>query len=125
MEAKEYAAYGALLIGAFVLAWVAMDGAGVLSQPAGSPAVGQDGKLLATEPNARYFAQEAQTVGSECGNLNDPQNLQHLSHHPSQFQACYKAVDPAKFKAAVGKDVSEFIAQGGSSEQDSMAGHHG
>lgn len=67
----------------------------------------------------------AGSVPPECGDINDPKQLQHLSHHPDQFQACYKVVDPVKFKQAVGQDVSVFIAQGGSSGQGSMAGHHG
>ncbi len=65
------------------------------------------------------------SIPPECGDINDPKQLQHLSHHPDQFQACYKVVDPVKFKAAAGRDVSVFIAQGGSSGQVSMAGHHG
>ena len=49
------------------------------------------------------------SIPPECGDINDPANLQHLSHHPEKFQACYKVVDPAKFKAAVGQDVSVFM----------------
>lgn len=48
-------------------------------------------------------------VPSECGDINDPANLQHLSHHPDRFQACYRIVDPVKFKQAVGSDISEFM----------------
>ena|SRR3989338_5108627 len=49
------------------------------------------------------------SIPAECGDINDPANLQHLSHHPDKFQACYKVVDPAKFRAAVGQDVSTFM----------------
>ncbi len=45
---------------------------------------------------------------AECGNINDAKNLQHLSHHPDQFQECYNYVDPVKFKQAVGQDLSNF-----------------
>jgi len=65
-----------------------------------------------------WFGQPAQSgqayslstaqIPSECGDINDVENLQHLSHHPDQFQECYKYVDPQKFKAAVGKDLSYF-----------------
>ncbi len=48
-------------------------------------------------------------IPPECGDINDPANLQHLSHHPDRFQACYRVVDPSKFKAATGQDVSNFI----------------
>ncbi|MEW6035172.1 MAG: hypothetical protein AB1529_01035 [Candidatus Micrarchaeota archaeon] len=44
----------------------------------------------------------------ECGDINDPSNLQHLSHHPDRFQECYKYVNPVKFKQAVGQDLSNF-----------------
>ena len=54
------------------------------------------------------FAAPAQ-IPAKCGNINDPAQLQHLSHHPDQFQECYRVVDPAKFKAAVGQDVSVFM----------------
>jgi hypothetical protein len=48
------------------------------------------------------------TPPAECGDINDPSNLQHLSHHPDRFQECYKYVDPVKFKQAVGQDLSNF-----------------
>lgn len=76
-----------------------------------------------TQQSAQFAAPAS--IPPECGDINDPANLQHLSHHPDQFQACYKVVDSAKFKAAVGQDVSAFINSGGGNQQDSMAGHHG
>ncbi|GEM_PF-1930361 len=116
--------YAALFVGVLVAAWAGLGAIGIGDPPSG-PELGAGGRVAQSAQSRQYYAQLAKQAGSECGDLNDPQNLQHLSHHPSQFQACYKVVDPAKFKAAVGKDVSEFIAQGGSSGQGSMAGHHG
>ena len=64
------------------------------------------------------------SLPAECGDINDVKNLQHLSHHPDQFQECYKFVDAGKFQQAVGQPLSDFMGQG-NSQQDSMAGHHG
>lgn len=64
-------------------------------------------------------AAQAQAVGkaslaqgpapAECGDINDLSNIQHLSHHPDRFQECYRYVDPAKFKAATGEDISSYL----------------
>ena len=70
-------------------------------QPLAGTGLGQAG--------SGYQLQQQVAIPPDCGDINNPQNLQHLSHHPDRFQACYKVVDPAKFKAAVGRDVSEFI----------------
>ncbi|MEM2138364.1 MAG: hypothetical protein QW568_04715 [Candidatus Anstonellaceae archaeon] len=57
-----------------------------------------------------YQLQQAQgPVPSKCGDINDPKNLQHLSHHPDQFQDCYPYVDPGKFQQAVGQPLSNFM----------------
>lgn len=48
-------------------------------------------------------------IPAECGNINDQANIQRLSHHPDQFRRCYRVIDPAKFKAATGQDISDFI----------------
>ena len=76
----------------------------------GMPSAQQTASILAQDAGTggACFSQQAQ-VPPECGDINNPQNLQHLSHHPDRFQACYRIVDPAKFKAAVGGDVTEFI----------------
>lgn len=85
------------LVGAFaVLGWVLY---GAFSSPA-APSSG-----LAALPN--------QAIPSECGDITDNANVQHLSHHPSQFGECIKLVDPAKFKEAVGTDKSAYMSQNG------------
>jgi hypothetical protein len=80
-----------------------------LSRPKAQVAFDSYGGLANTPQNSQYYQAAAASAGSECGDLNDPANLQHLSHHPDRFQSCYRLVDPAKFKAAVGRDVSEFM----------------
>jgi len=49
------------------------------------------------------------SIPEECGNLNDPQNIQHLSHHPDRYRQCYQYIDPQKFREAVGSNISEFM----------------
>ena len=68
----------------------------------------QQADFSASAGGAAQFAAPAQ-IPAKCGNINDPAQWQHLSHHPDQFQECYRVVDPAKFKAAVGQDVSVFM----------------
>ena len=116
----DRAIYAVLLAGALVLGYGMFFMPSAQAYQAASPSQSYG----AAAPGGKTSLASA-SIPPECGNIDDPKNLQHLSHHPDQFQACYKVVDPAKFKQAVGQDVSVFIAQGGSSGQDSMAGHHG
>lgn len=81
-------------------------GFGVFAMPSRQQADFSASGYGAQQPT--QFAAPA-SIPPECGNINDPAQLQHLSHHPDQFQECYRVVDPAKFKAAVGQDVSVFI----------------
>ncbi len=46
---------------------------------------------------------------SDCGDLEDPSNIQHLSHHPSRYQECLRQIDPVKFKEATGDDISDYL----------------
>ncbi len=48
-----------------------------------------------------------------CGDLNDLSNIQHLSHHPSQYADCIKKVSPDKFKQATEFDKNAFMQQNG------------
>ncbi|MFH0927195.1 MAG: hypothetical protein V1822_01315 [Candidatus Micrarchaeota archaeon] len=132
----SYIFYLLIFLGAALVAWTAMDyfsphqaaqvnsailqaaaipaasaQASQMQQAAAAPAVALDssGKVANTAQNQQIFQQQAASAGSECGDLNNPANLQHLSHHPNLYQDCYKLIDPQKFKAAVGKDISEFM----------------
>ncbi len=89
--------YGAVLVAAGALLALAM--LSFLAPPAAAQNQGAGqagGAVLSGSPPA------------ECGDINDPSNLQHLSHHPDRFQECYKYVDPVKFRQAVGQDLSNF-----------------
>ncbi len=87
------------LIGAFaVLGWVMY---GAFS----SPAAPSTGLAVYQQPQA--------TIPSECGDITDNANVQHLSHHPDRFGECIKLVEPAKFKEAVGTDKSAYMSQNG------------
>lgn len=50
---------------------------------------------------------------AECGDITNPTNVQHLSHHPQLYGACIKLVDPAIFKQAVGTDKATYMNQNG------------
>lgn len=62
--------------------------------------------------SANYNYYQQQTAGG-CGDLNDLRNVQHLSHHPSQYADCIKQVSPEMFKQAVGTDKDAFMRQNG------------
>ena len=61
---------------------------------------------------ANYNYYQQQNAGG-CGDLNDVSNVQHLSHHPSQYADCIKQVSPEMFKQAVGTDKDDFMQQNG------------
>jgi len=60
--------------------------------------------------NYNYYQQKN---AGDCGDLNDVANVQHLSHHPSQYADCIKQVSAEMFKQAVGTDKSAFMQQNG------------
>ncbi len=62
--------------------------------------------------SANYDYYQQQNAGG-CGDLNDLGNVQHLSHHPSQYADCIKQVSAEVFKQAVGTDKSAFMQQNG------------
>jgi|SRR3989338_1916271 len=101
---SDKAIYAVLLAGLMVL------GYGTFFMPSQQPQQPFPySQQYAVQEGGYAAAPPAGNVPPECGDINDPKNLQHLSHHPDQFQACYRVVDPAKFRAAVGRDASEFI----------------
>ena len=62
-----------------------------------------------------YLAYQAQAkqAGSECGDMKDLGNVQHLSHHPDRFADCIKQVDPQVFEQAVGQTKEEYMGANG------------
>ena len=103
---------GEKIMYAVVIAAVALLAFAVFAMPSGR--IPQAGGIPTGYGNgggqALAFASPAQgTLPEECGNINDPKNLQHLSHHPDTYQECYKYIDPAKFRQATGQELSSFI----------------
>ncbi len=47
--------------------------------------------------SANYNYYQQKNAGG-CGDLTDAGNVQHLSHHPSQYADCIKQVSPQIFK---------------------------
>ncbi|VVB61408.1 Uncharacterised protein [uncultured archaeon] len=79
---------------------------------------------LNTGKTASYNSNQASSQGmdamhssgmnaGECGDLNEVGNVQHLSHHPSQYADCLKQVSPTVFKQATGTDKEAFMQQNG------------
>lgn len=52
-----------------------------------------------------------QSTADACGDLDDLANIQHLSHHPAQYEECIKKVEPQRFKEAVGEDLNSFMSR--------------
>ena len=102
---NEYLMYGLLFVAVLVLAWTVFS---AFSKPQLDRGV--DGRVLETASNEQYFQQQAAQSGSECGDLNDEANVQHLSHHPSQYENCLRQVDPAFLKQATGKTYEQIMA---------------
>ena len=102
--------YAVALMGLLVLGYgiFAMPAANAQFSPSGSQyAITSGGSgSFGLSGSGQPLAQGS--VPPECGNVNDAKNVQHLSHHPDRFKACYPYVDPAFFKSAVGQDISQF-----------------
>src|SRR3989338_1397985 len=58
-----------------------------------------------------YYQEKNLQAGSECGDMTDLANVQHLSHHPDRFGNCIKQVDAQIFKQAVGQSKEEYMKQ--------------
>lgn len=123
----ELLEYGALFVAVGVLGLI---GFSVFSpqQPAGDDSefveFDSQGDVVQSQQNYQYFSQQAgQQPGSECGNLRDTANVQHLSHHPDRYVDCLRQVDPAFLKQATGQSYEEIV--GASSGGGGMEGHHG
>ena len=110
MQNQNWMEMLALFAGVLLMAWI---GFGVLQGPAPTPAFSPQlqagGQVAVSTANAQLFAQRAAAAGSECGDLNDQQNLQHLSHHPDRYADCLRAADQAKLRAAAGRTAQEIL----------------
>ena len=95
---NEYILYGAVIFGVVVLAWS-------ITSLFQSNAVGS--------AKYNYYQSQAQQAGSECGDMKDLSNVQHLSHHSEQFADCLKQVDPQIFEQAVGQKKEDYMKEKG------------
>jgi hypothetical protein len=96
--------YGVVFVAIAVVAFSVFS---TFSQPKLS--LDSKGRVMETASNEQYFQQQAASSGNECGNLKDAANVQHLSHHPSQYAECLRKVDPAFLKQATGKTLQQII----------------
>lgn len=101
---NEIMVYGLIFLAAFVLAYSVF---ATFSKPAYER--NAQGLVANSLANQQYFQQQAAQSGSECGDLNDEANVQHLSHHPGQFADCLKQVNPAFLQKATGKTLQQIL----------------
>ena len=65
------------------------------------------------DQNFQYYQNLNAQTGSECGDMTDLSNVQHLSHHPDRFADCIKQVDPEIFEKAVSQSKESYMAANG------------
>ena len=73
------------------------------------PDLDPQGRLLQTAANQQFYQQQAASPGNEWGNLKEGANVQHLSHHPSQYAECLRNVEPGFLKQATGRALQQII----------------
>jgi hypothetical protein len=95
--------YGIVLVVTLVLSYAVF-----FYQP--GPTLTSSGQVIQNAQNQQYFAAQAAQTGSECGDVTDFANVQHLSHHPDRYRDCYAKVDPALLKQATGKTLEQLLA---------------
>ena len=95
---NEYLLYGVIIFGIAILVWS-------LTSMMQTNAVGG--------AKYNYYQNQNLQTGSECGDMTDSANVQHLSHHPDRFGNCIKQVDPQIFEQAVGQSKEEYMKEKG------------
>lgn len=101
MEMK-YIEYGIVFLAVVALSWA------FLLQPTG-PQRDASGTVVQSSQNYQYFQQQAAASGSDCGDLKNEANVQHLSHHPDKYASCLRQVEPALLQKATGKTLQQII----------------
>ncbi len=96
----KIAMYAVLVVAVAVLAWSIYS----MVQPAG---------VQNNAQNFEYYQNQNLQTGSECGDMEDLANVQHLSHHPERFGECIKQVDAGVFEKAVGQSKESYMAANG------------
>ena len=104
MKTEELIMYGLVFVGVIAVGLAAMT---FFSEP--KIAYDVQGKVIQNASNQQIFAQQAATVGSDCGSLTDTANVQHLSHHQGQYASCLKQVDPGFLQQATGKTLEQIL----------------
>jgi hypothetical protein len=97
----EWILYGVLFVSVALLTWSIVS----FFQPL-PVQVQKDssGNLLNTSSNFQVYSSE-----SGCGNLTDPSNIQHLSHHPSMYADCLKQVNATLLQEATGRTLQQIL----------------
>ena len=104
MKTEELIMYGLVFVGVLVVGLAAMT---FFSEP--KIAYDVQGKVIQSAANQQVFAQQAAVAGSDCGSLTDTANVQHLSHHPGQYEQCLRQVDPGFLKQATGQTLELIL----------------
>ena len=107
MKTDDALMYGAIVVAVLLLAWSAY--AYMFPAKPTGWATDTSGQVVNSQQNLQYFQQVAQQTGSECGDVTDVSNVQHLSHHPDRYAECLKKVDSAFLKKATGLTLKEII----------------
>lgn len=117
MRKENILLYGVVAAAVAVIAWAVLGifGAGASSTAynAGSVSAPSASAGAAEGQMNEAGMDESGMNGTGCGDLTDPGNVQHLSHHPSQYADCIKQVSPEVFKQATGTDKNTFMQQNG------------
>ena|SRR3989344_5837497 len=104
MKTEELLVYGLIFLGVIAIGLAA---SAFLSQP--KIAYDAQGNVIQNAANQQIFAQQAAAAGNGCGSLTDTANVQHLSHHPGQFENCLRQVDPNFLKQATGQTLEQIL----------------
>ncbi|PIN98793.1 MAG: hypothetical protein COT90_02730 [Candidatus Diapherotrites archaeon CG10_big_fil_rev_8_21_14_0_10_31_34] len=109
MQANELAMYGLIFFGIILSGMALMN----LNQVQHKTVISTDekGVVLKTEENQKIFEEQAIELDSKCGDLEDKENIQHLSHHPGMYMECLEQVDSEKLMEATGKTLEEILGQ--------------
>ena len=104
MKTEELIMYGLVFVGVIAVGLAAMT---FFSEP--KVAYGVQGNVIQSAANQQVFAQQAAAAGGQCGSLTDAANVQHLSHHPGQYEQCLRQVDPNFLKQATGQTLEQIL----------------
>ncbi len=102
---KNILQYGVLVLAVVVLAWSMITMLTPTSQTANT--------LEKNDKNFQYYENLNKQSTNNCGDLTDPDNIQHLTHHPGQYSDCIKQVDAQIFESAIGQNKEDWMRSNG------------